>query len=71
MEARASVLLGDEGILPHWVDLAANLLTLEQLEETLDRRVVMAVAPTAHAAEQIAVLQETLPVMACKLTALI
>ncbi len=58
-------------ILPGWVNLAANPLTLEQLEEALGHRVVMAVAPMAHAAEQIVVAQETLPVMPCELTALI
>ena len=59
------------GILPGWVDLAANPLTFEQLEEALGHGVVVAVATPAHAADQVVVPQETLPVMPCELTALI
>ena len=59
------------GILPGWVDLAANPLTFEQLEEALGHGVVVAVAPAAHTTDQIVVPQETLPVMPCELTALI
>ena len=59
------------GILPGWVDLAANPLTLEQLEEAFGHSIVMAVAPAAHTTDQVVVPQETLPVMPCELTALI
>jgi hypothetical protein len=59
------------GAFAGWVNLAANPLALEQLEETLGHSVVMAVDPTAHAAYQIVVPQESLPVMTCELTALI
>ena len=59
------------GVLPGWVDLAANPLTFEQLEEALGHGVVVAVATPAHAADQVVVPQKTLPVMPCELTALI
>lgn len=59
------------GILPGWIDLAANPLSLEQLEEALSHGVVVAVASPAHAAEQVVVPQETLPVVARELTAFI
>ena len=59
------------GILPGWVNLAANPLALEQLEETLSHSVVMTVAPATHAADQIVIPKEPLPIMACELTALV
>jgi hypothetical protein len=36
------------GILTGWVDLAADPLTLEQLEEAFSHSVVMAVAAAIH-----------------------
>jgi multisubunit Na+/H+ antiporter MnhG subunit len=36
-------------IMPGWINLAANPVTLERLEETLGHRGVMTVTPTAHA----------------------
>ena len=59
------------GILSGGVNLAANPLALEQLEEAFGHSVVLTVAPTAHAADQVVVSQEPLPVMACELTALV
>ncbi len=59
------------GILPGQVNLAANPLALEQLEEAFSHRVVMAIATPAHTADQVVVPQETLPVMTRKLTALV
>ena len=53
------------GILSCWVNLAANPLALEQLEEAFGYRVVMAIATPTHAADQVVVPQEALPVMAC------
>lgn len=52
------------------VDAAADTFALEQMEEGLGHCVVMAVAPSAHAANQIVVAQEVLPVMSGVLTAL-
>ena len=59
------------GILPGWVDLAANPLTFEQLEEALGHGVVVAVATPAHAADQVMVAQKGLPLVAGELAALI
>lgn len=53
------------------VDLAAHALALEQLEEALGHRVVEAVAPPAHAADQVVLAQERLALMAGELAALI
>ena len=59
------------GILACCVDLPANSLTLEQLEEALGHSVVMAVAAAAHAGDQMVLAQEVLPVMPSELRALI
>ena len=48
-----------------------NPLALEQLEEAVSHRVVMAIATPAHTADQVVVPQETQPFMARKLTALV
>lgn len=53
------------------VDLPAHAFAFEQLEEALGASVVVAVAPLAHAADQVACAQERLPLMAGKLAALI
>ena len=58
-------------ILTGWVDLVANPLKLEQLEEAFSHSVVVAVAATNHAAAQIVIPQESLPVMSSEVTALI
>lgn len=59
------------GIGSRGVGLAAHALALEQLEEALDHRVVVAVAAPAHAADQLVGLQELLPFFAGELTALV
>ena len=46
---------------------ATNALALEQLKEALCDYVVMAVATSAHAAEQMVVAQELLPIVSSKL----
>jgi hypothetical protein len=46
-----------------WVDLAANPLTLEQLEEAFSHSIVVAVAAATHATAQIMIPQKSLPVM--------
>ena len=53
------------------VGLAAHALALEQLEEALGHRVVVAVATSAHAADQVVLAQEGLPLVAGELSALI
>ena len=53
------------------VDLAANPPALEQLKEALGYGVVVAVATITHAADQVVVPQEALPVMVRELTALV
>ena len=53
------------------IDSTTDALALEQLEEALGHSVIMAVASPAHAADQIVVTQEGLPLVAGKLTALI
>ena len=53
------------------IDLAPDPLALEQLEEALGHRVVVAIAPPAHAALAVIGLQEVLPVMAAELAALV
>lgn len=53
------------------VDLPAHTLALEKLEEALRDGVVVAVASPAHAADQVVLAQEGLPLMAGELTALI
>lgn len=58
------------GICSGGVDLAADALALEQLEEALADGVVVTVAAAAHAAEQVVVSQECLPLMAGVLAAL-
>ncbi len=55
------------GISSCWVNLAANPLALEQLEEAFGHRVVKAIATPAHTGDQVVVPQETLPVLARKL----
>ncbi len=53
------------------VDPATYALGLEQLEDALGHRVVMAVAAPAHAAHQVMRLQEGLPVVAAEPAALV
>jgi hypothetical protein len=55
------------GLIARRIGLPANALSLEQLEEALCDCVVMAVAAPAHAAHQVVVAQEALPVMAGEL----
>lgn len=59
------------GLTARRIDLSANALSLEQLEEALCDCVVMAVAAPAHAAHQVVIAQEALPVMAGELAALV
>ena len=59
------------GLIPGGIDLASNALTLEQLEEALCHSVVVAVAATTHAGDQIVIAQEALPVVAGELTTLV
>ena len=56
-------------ILPGWVDLLADSLALEQLEEALNHSNGMAIATPAHAADRVVVAQEPLPVRVSELTA--
>ena len=49
------------------IDLAADAFALEQLEEALGHSVVVAVATPAHAADQVMVAQESLPLVASEL----
>jgi len=53
------------------IDAAADALALGQLEEALGHCFVVAVAASAHAADQVLVVQEGLPLVAWELTALI
>lgn len=53
------------------IDASADAFTLEQLEEALSHCVVVAVTASAHAADQVVVTQEGLPLVACELAALI
>lgn len=53
------------------IDLPADALTLEQLEEAFGHGVVVAVASPAHAANQVVLPQERLPLVPGELTALI
>lgn len=59
------------GVVAGRVDLSTDSLALEQLEEALGHGVVVAVAAPAHAADQVVVAQEGLPLMASELTALV
>ena len=59
------------GLIARWIDLSTNALALKQLEEALGYGVVVTIAATAHAGDQIVITQEVLPVMAGELTALI
>jgi len=61
----------DPGLIARRIDLSANTLSLEQLQEALCDCVVMAVAAPAHAAHQVVITQEALPVMAGELAALV
>lgn len=45
------------------VDLTTNAFALDQLEKALGHRVVVAVAAPAHAADQLVLSQEVLPLM--------
>ena len=53
----------DAGIAACGVDLLADALALEQLEEALGHGVVVAVAAPAHAADEVVVTQKGLPLM--------
>ncbi len=55
----------------HDVDLAADALALEQLEDALRNGVVLAVASPAHAAEQLVVAQKRLPFVVGEVTGLV
>ena len=59
------------GLMPCGVYLFADALALEQLEEAFSYGVVVAVAASAHACLQTVALQEALPGLAGKLTALL
>lgn len=59
------------GLIAGWVDLATDSLSFQKLEEAFGHGVVMAIAPTAHAGNQIVSAQEVLPCMPSELTALI
>ncbi len=56
------------GVIAGGVDLAADAFALEQLEEALGHGVVVAVAPAAHARDQVVIVQEVLPVMSMVIT---
>ncbi len=58
-------------IVAGFVDPPANVFALEQLEEALGHSVVVAVATSAHAADQVVLAQEGLPLVAGELAALI
>lgn len=58
-------------VIARCIDLSADALALEQLEEALGHGVVVAVAAPAHAADQVVVTQERLSLMPCELAALI
>ena len=53
------------------IDLPADALTFEQLEEAFDHGVVVDVASPAHAANQVVLPQERLPLVPGELTGLI
>ena len=57
--------------LPSGINLPADTLPFQQLEEAFGHGVVMAVASSAHAWLQVVASQESLPLMACKLTPLV
>ena len=59
------------GLAPCGIYLFANSLALEQLEEAFSYGVVVAIATSAHACLQAMALQEALPSIAGKLTALV
>ena len=59
------------GCLLNGVNLAANPLPFEELEETLGDGVVVTIAAPAHAGNQLVRLQEELPFMTGELTALV
>ena len=53
------------------VDLPLHSLPLEQLEEALGDGVVVAISATTHAADHLVILQDSLPLAAGELAALI
>ena len=53
------------------INAPTDALALEQLEEALGHSVVVTVATTTHAVDQVVVAQERLPLVASRLTALI
>ena len=57
--------------LPCRIDVLADALTFEQLEEAFSNGVVMTVASPAHAGLQVVAGQEPLPFITCKLAALV
>ena len=59
------------GLLPSGIYFPADALALEQLEEALSDSIVVAVSPSAHAGFKVVASQEALPLMACKLAALV
>ena len=58
-------------VIPRGVDLSPDALAFEQLEKALGHGVVVAVAAPAHAADQVVVAQEGLPLVPRELAALV
>jgi hypothetical protein len=56
-------------VVARGADLPTDALALEQLEEAFGQIVVAAIAAPAHAADQVVVAQEDLPVMLSELVA--
>ena len=59
------------GILPCAVDLPLDSLPLQQLKEALSHGIVVTVAASTHAGNQVVSFQKTAPVCAAVLTALV
>ena len=58
-------------ILPRAVDLSLDPLPLQQLEEAFRHSIVVTIAASTHAAQQVVGFQKTLPIAAAELTALV
>ena len=58
-------------IVTDCIDPPADAFALEQLEEALGHSVVVTVATSLHASDQVVLAQEGLPLVAGELTALI
>jgi hypothetical protein len=59
------------GFVTRCVDLSSDSLPLQKLEKALGYGIVVAVSPSAHAANHIVGLKEALPIGATELTALV